>query len=201
MQETTPMMDQAYRLLKAKGMIRPRDLKAAAIPESYLWEMANEGRIQHLGRGLYALNELELSSFHSLVEVAHYVPKGVICLLSALQYHELTTQLPPAVWLAIPAHAHRPQIPHLTLELVQIKPDLMTLGVETHVLEGTPVRIFSSARTIADCFKFRGRVGMDVALEALKLGLEKGVKAEEIWSFAKLLRVSKVILPYLEALA
>ncbi|MBT9548151.1 MAG: hypothetical protein IV090_22355 [Candidatus Sericytochromatia bacterium] len=182
-------------------MIRPRDLKASDIPESYLWEMASEGRIQHLGRGLYALNELELSSFHSLVEVAHYVPKGVICLLSALQYHELTTQLPPAVWLAIPAHAHRPQIPHLTLELVQIKPDLMTLGVETHVLESTPVRIFSSARTIADCFKFRGRVGLDVALEALKLGLKKGVKADEIWSFSKGLRVSKVILPFLEALA
>lgn len=201
MQETAPLMDQAYQLLKANGMIRPRDLKAAAIPESYLWEMANEGRIQHLGRGLYALNELELSSFHSQAELAHNVPKGVICLLSALQYHELTTQLPPAVWLAIPAHAHRPQIPHLTLEWVQIKADLMTLGVETHVLEVTSVRIFSSARTIADCFKFRGRVGMDVALEALKLGLEKGVKADEIWSFAKLLRVSKVILPYLEALA
>lgn len=201
MQEPTHLMDQAYRLLKAKGMIRPRDLKAADIPESYLWEMASEGRIQHLGRGLYALNELELSSFHSLVEVAHYVPKGVICLLSALQYHELTTQLPIAVWLAIPAHAHRPQIPHLTLELVQSKPELMTLGIETHVLEGTPVQVFSSARTIADCFKFRGRVGMDVALEALKLGLEKGVKANEIWSYCKPLRVSKIILPYLEALA
>lgn len=201
MQETAHLKDQAYQLLQAKGMIRPRDLKATAIPESYLWELANEGRIQHLGRGLYALNDLELSSFHSLAEVAHYVPKGVICLLSALQYHELTTQLPPAVWLAIPAHAHRPQIPHLTLELVQIKPELMHIGVETHMLEETAVRIFSAARTIADCFKFRGRVGMDVALEALKRGLEKGVKADEIWSFAKQLRVSKTILPYLEALA
>lgn len=201
MQESAYLMDQAYQLLKAKGMIRPRDLKAAGIPESYLWELASEGRIQNLGRGLYALNELELSSFHSLVEIAHYVPRGVICLLSALQYHELTTQLPPAIWLAIPAHAHRPQIPHLTLELVQIKPDLMTLGVETHELEGTLVRIFSAARTIADCFKFRSRVGMDVALEALKLGLEKGIKANEIWSYCKPLRVSKVILPYLEALA
>lgn len=201
MQETAHLKERAYQLLKAKGMIRPRDLRAAAIPESYLWEMANEGRIQHLGRGLYALNELELSSFHSLAEVAHYVPKGVICLLSALQYHELTTQLPPTVWLAIPAHAHRPQIPHLNLELVQIKPELMPLGVETHMLEGTPVGIFSSARTIADCFKFRGRVGMDVTLDALKLGLNKGVKADEIWSFSKQLRVSNVILPYLEALA
>lgn len=194
-------MNQAYELLKQKGMIRPRDLKRADIPESYLWEMANAGRIQHLGRGLYALNELELSPFHSLVEIAHYVPKGVICLLSALQYHELTTQLPPAIWLAIPAHAHRPRIPHLTLELVQIKADLMTPGVETHLLEGTPVQIFSAARTIADCFKFRGRVGTDVALEALKLGLEKGVKADEIWSFSRQLRVSNTILPYLEALA
>lgn len=195
------MMEQAYHLLQAKGMIRPRDLKAVGIPESYLWEMANEGRIQHLGRGLYAINDLELSSFHSLVEIAQYVPKGVICLLSALQYHELTTQLPPAVWLAIPAHAHRPQIPHLNLELVQSKPDLMHLGVETHLLEGTSVRIFSSARTIADCFKFRSRVGMDIAIEALKLGLEKGVKANDIWAFSQQLRVNKIILPYLEALA
>ena len=201
MGETVLLIEQAYQLLEAKGIIRPRDLKAAGIPESYLWELANAGRIQNLGRGLYALNELEISSFHSLVEVAHYVPKGVICLLSALQYHELTTQLPPAIWLAIPAHAHRPQVPHLTLELVQIKPDLMAMGVETHELEGTPVKIFSAARTIADCFKFRNRVGMDVALEALKLGLEKGVKANEIWSYSKPLRVSKVILPYLEALA
>lgn len=201
MRETVLLIEQAYQLLEAKGIIRPRDLKAAGIPESYLWELANAGRIQNLGRGLYALNELEISSFHSLVEVAHYVPKGVICLLSALQYHELTTQLPPAIWLAIPAHAHRPQVPHLTLELVQIKPDLMAMGVETHELEGTPVKIFSAARTIADCFKFRNRVGMDVALEALKLGLEKGVKANEIWSYSKPLRVSKVILPYLEALA
>lgn len=201
MGETALLIEQAYQLLEAKGIIRPRDLKAAGIPESYLWELANAGRIQNLGRGLYALNELEISSFHSLVEVAHYVPKGVICLLSALQYHELTTQLPPAIWLAIPAHAHRPQVPHLTLELVQIKPDLMAMGVETHELEGTPVKIFSAARTIADCFKFRNRVGMDVALEALKLGLEKGVKANEIWSYSKPLRVSKVILPYLEALA
>jgi predicted transcriptional regulator of viral defense system len=201
MQKTSQLMDQAYQLLKAKGIMRPRDLKAADIPESYLWEMASTGRIQHLGRGLYALNELELSSFHSLVEVAQYVPKGVICLLSALQYHELTTQLPPAVWLAIPAHAHRPHIPHQSLELVQSKPELMTLGVETHIIEDTPVQIFSSARTIADCFKFRGRVGMDVALEALKMGLGKGVKANEIWIYCKPLRVTKVILPYLEALA
>lgn len=201
MGETALLIEQAYQLLEAKGIIRPRDLKAAGIPESYLWELANAGRIQNLGRGLYALNELEISSFHSLVEVAHYVPRGVICLLSALQYHELTTQLPPAIWLAIPAHAHRPQVPHLTLELVQIKPDLMAMGVESYELEGTPVKIFSAARTIADCFKFRNRVGMDVALEALKLGLEKGVKANEIWSYSKPLRVSKVILPYLEALA
>lgn len=201
MYQTDPMMAQAYKLLKEKGIIRPRDLKAAGIPESYLWEMSHNGRIKHLGRGLYTHHELEHSSFHSLVEVAYSVPKGVICLLSALQYHELTTQLPPAVWLAIPAHAHRPRIPHITLELIQIKQELMYLGSEEHVIEGTPIRIFSSARTIVDCFKFRGRVGLDVALEALKLGLEKGIKSDEIWFFAKQLRVNKTILPYLEALA
>lgn len=201
MKEANDQLQQTFQLLRTRGIMRPRELKAAGIPESYLWELAKENKIQQLGRGLYALNELELSAFHSLVEVSQYVPKGVICLLSALQFHELTTQLPPAVWLAIPAHAHRPQIQNLTLELVHIKPDLMTIDVETHIIERTSVRIFNPARTLADCFKFRGRVGMDVALEALRLGLEKGVRSEDIWLSAKRLRVSQIILPYLEALA
>ena len=191
----------ALNLVNERKLLRPRDLKQFEIPESYLWLLAQDGHIQHLGRGLYASLDFELSELQSLLEVCHQVPKGVICLISALQYHQLTTQLPSSVWLAIPAHAHRPQLSYSSLELVQIKPELIIPGLETHDLEAGTLRVFNPARTLADCFKFRNRIGMDVALEALKMGLAKGVNANDIWEFAKILRISKIILPYLEAMA
>lgn len=198
------MSDTTHRVLtlaRDLGILRPRDLAARGLPRRYAGQLAARGALTRIGRGLYTLPGGVVSAHHSLAEVAAAAPRGVICLLSALRFHGLTTQNPPDVWLAIEGKAWRPRSAPFPIEVVYLTGPAFTEGVETHVIDGVPTRIYSSAKTVADCFKFRNRIGPDVAVEALRDYLRRyRGGADELWRFARICRVSRVMLPYLDAL-
>lgn len=192
--------DQILSLVRTQGMIRPRDLVARNIATVVLTRMVKNGSLVRVARGLYALPNRQASEYASLGEVAVKYPQGIICLLSALRFHELGTQSPYEVWLAIPNKARPPVLEYPPIRIVRFSGAALTEGVETHLIDGVPVRITSIARTIADCFKFRNKIGMDVALEALREAWrEQKITMDELWHFAKVNRVTNIIRPYLES--
>ncbi|MXZ45721.1 MAG: transcriptional regulator [Chloroflexi bacterium] len=194
--------DSILDLAREVGVIRPRDLEAAGIPGSYLSRLAHTGELDRVGRGLYTLAGASPTEHRSLAEVAKRVPRGVICLLSALRFHELTTQAPFEVWLAIGQKDRTPRPNGTRLRIVRVSGDSRDAGVETHVVEGVPVRIYGVAKTVADCFKFRNKIGVDVAFEALRDCLEqRRCTTDELSEYARVCRVSRVMQPYMEALA
>jgi len=154
-----------------------------------------------VGRGLYALPDRPVSEHNTLAEVARKHPQAIVCLLSALRFHDLTTQSPFEVWLAIPNKARAPKMDYPPLRIVRFSGEALTVGVEDHVIDGVPVRVTSVARTVADCFKFRNKIGLDVALEALQEAWRaKRVSMDELWHYATLCRVTNVVRPYMESL-
>ena len=158
--------------------------------------------MERVGRGLYTLPQTAATEHHSLVEACKRVPQGVICLLSALRFHGLTTQNPFEVWIAIGPKAWRPRGGVAKLRVFHLSGSVLTSGVEEHRIEGATVRVYSPAKTVADCFKFRNKIGLDVALEALR-EYRRAHRAgmDELWRFARVCRVAEVMRPYLEALA
>ncbi len=189
-------------LVRNQGLLRARDLSAHGIARSALARLQKQGAIEKLGPGLYVQADFEPTENHSLVEVAKRVPHGVICLLSALRFHGLTTQAPFQVWLAIDIHAWRPKHSSPPLRLVHMGQPALRAGVEMHKSEGVELRIFSAAKTVADCFKYRNKIGLDVALEALKeFRASKRWSSDALWRQAQVCRVANVMRPYLELLA
>jgi predicted transcriptional regulator of viral defense system len=187
-------------LAKAHGVLRPKDLAARGIPRAVLGRLCAKGELTRTGRGLYVVSVENITENHSFAEVARQAPRGVICLLSALRFHELTTQLPGEVWLAIGAHARRPKGAAVSIRPVHFSGPSLTEGVEVHEIEKVKVRIFSAAKTVADCFKHRNKIGIDVAMEALReCWRKRKATADELWHFAKICRVSKIMQPYMEA--
>jgi len=192
---------RTLELVAKLGVIRPRDLATQGIPRKYLNLLYHKGLIRKSGRGLYVAADAKPTEHRSLVEVCKRVPHGVVCLLSALQFHGLTTQLPYEVWLAIDRKARIPKEPGLPIRTIRFSGKARTEGVQIHQIEGVQVRIYSPAKTIADCFKFRNKVGLEVAIEALMDGLSKRVcKVDELLRYAQVCRVSKIMKPYMEAL-
>jgi Predicted transcriptional regulator len=184
-----------------QGVIRPRDLSSLHVSSVVLTRMVKNGSLVRVARGLYALPNRQASEYASLGEVAAKYPQGIICLLSALRFHELGTQAPFEVWLAIPNKARPPVLEYPPLRIVRFSGAGLTEGVETHLVDGVPVRITSVARTVADCFKFRNKIGMDVALEALREAWrDKKATMDELWHFAEVDRVTNSIRPYLESM-
>jgi len=193
--------ERVERAARGKGVIRAADVARLGVSDTYLGHLARQGRLQRVGRGLYALPDRNYSAHASLVEVAAYAPGSVICLLSALRYHGVGTQSPHAVWIALPRKAWVPHITSVPLEVVRMSEASLNAGVETHLIEGVPVRIFSLVKTICDCFKHRRSVGIDVAVEALKdaVGTRK-VQPADLHPFAVIDRVWTIMNPYLEAI-
>lgn len=188
-------------LLDQCGVLRPRDLDRHRIPRTHLQRLLRRGEIDRVGRGLYMRAGADVTEHHSLVEVAKRVPEGVVCLLSALRFHGLTTQNPWEIWLAIKQKAWRPKDMPVALRIVHLSPPAFLAGVEEHVVEGVTLRVYSAAKTVADCFKFRNKIGLDVALEALRDYRRKHrAGLDDLWRFAKICRVTSVIRPYMEAL-
>jgi predicted transcriptional regulator of viral defense system len=194
--------DAALELAGRLGIARARDFVAAGIPLSIIRRLESDGRLLQLGRGLYQLPELAgADAGHDLAEAAKRVPGGVICLLSALRHHGLTTQLPRSVWIMIGHKARAPKVEHMALTVVRASGAAFAAGVEHAEIEGVAVPIYSAAKTVADCFKYRSRIGVDVAIEALKDGLrERRFTIDALMEHARIDRVATVMVPYIEAL-
>lgn len=198
---TSSPIQRALDLLDYKGIARSRDLEQAGVSRTQIRRLVQQGRIERVGRGLYKRPGAPVSEHENLAEVARRVPDGVICLLSALRFHGLTTQNPFEVWLAIGRKAWRPQVEHPPLRLVYLSGPPLTEGVEKHDVHGTTVRVFSAAKTVADCFKFRNKIGTDVAIEALReYRRVHPKKLDAVWRASEVDRVTRVIRPYLESL-
>jgi predicted transcriptional regulator of viral defense system len=194
-------MNQMLMLARRKVLLRSRDLAAHQIPREYLKRACDKGMLQRVGRGLYRIPGTMTSENQSLAEVCRRAPAAVVCLLSALRFHDLTTQNPFEVWVAVSPKAHMPRLQTLALRAVRFSGESLTYGIQTHDVSGVPVRIYSVAKTVADCFKFRNKIGVDVAIEALRDCLkQRRASVDEILEAARVCRVQKVISPYMEAL-
>lgn len=188
-------------MVRKAGVIRPRDLDALGFPRRYLSRLHRRGLLERSERGLYRLPGTESTENRGLEEVAKRVPRGVVCLLSALRFHGLTTQNPFEVWLAIPRGSALPRPFHPPVRRFVFSGAAYSEGIEEHVLEGVTVRVYSAAKTVADCFKARNKIGLDVALEALRTyWRERRGTMDDLWRYAKVCRVDKVMRPYLEGL-
>lgn len=189
-------------LARQHGLIRPRDLVAQGLPRVALTRLVRLGRITRVGRGLYAIPGRSVSEHGSLAEVGRKHPQAIVCLLSALRVHDLTTQSPFEVWLAIANKARAPKMDYPPLRIVRFSGASLTEGIEEHLIDGVTVRVTNVARTVADCFKFRNKIGLDVALEALQEAWRgKRVSMDELWHYATLCRVANVMRPYMESLS
>jgi predicted transcriptional regulator of viral defense system len=198
-------VEQLKQKVRDRGILRARDVMAQGIPREYLWQLQQKGLLERAGRGIYRKPNWEVTENHSLVEAAQRVPRGVICLLSALRFHGLTTQTPFEVWVAIDRKAHRPNgssDDHLTpLNIVRFSGQALTEGVEEHTIEGVTLKIYGPAKTVADCFKYRNKIGVDVAIEALRdCWQQRRASADELWRYAKICRVANVLRPYMEVI-
>jgi len=182
------------------GVLRIRDLTSHGIHPEYLRRLCRKGLLTRTGRGLYVAADAEISVHHGLAQVGKRVPHGVICLLSALQFHELGTQSPFEVWMALDRRAARPRMDYPPLRVVRFSGEALAEGIEEYTIEGVRVRVYGPAKTVADCFKYRNKIGLDVALEALRDCREqKKCNNDDLWRYAKICRVANVMRPYLEA--
>ena len=187
-------------LLSRAGTARSRDLVVAGATRSQLSRMVAKGELVRVARGLYAKPGYQSSEHGVLAELAKRAPDVLFCLLTALRLHDLTTQAPFEVWIAIGNKDHPPRLSYPPLRTVRFSDAALSAGVETRRIDGTPVHVTSVAKTVADCFKFRNKIGLDVALEALREARRrKQASADELWRYAKIDRVANVMRPYLEA--
>jgi predicted transcriptional regulator of viral defense system len=190
------------KLLGRGGALRSRELVHAGLTRRELSRMVASGRLLRLGRGLYAAPGYQPGEHQALVAVAKRSPRALFCLLTALRFHDLTTQAPFEVWIAIGNKAHPPRLDYPPMRAVRYSAESLAAGVEQHKVEGTVIRVTSVAKTVADCFKFRNKIGLDVALEALREARRsKKASADELWRYARVNRVANVMRPYLEAVA
>ena len=190
------------RTLRTKGIFRLKEAKAAGVHPEQVRRLTREGHLTRLGRGLYASASSEPGEYHTLAEVAKRVPKGIICLLTALRFHAIVTQHPRQVWLAVDRLAAIPKLDVAPTRIVRMSGAALTVGIEKHRIEGVTVQVTSPARTVVDCFKFRNKIGVDVAVEALRdyRRLKKGT-VDELWRQADRLRMTRVVRPYWDAIA
>jgi len=196
-----PTAEQVIEFVRERGVVRPRDLAARGLSRHYLQRLTEAGLLERVGRGLYSLPGGEATEHRTLAEVAVRVPHGIIVLLSALQLHGLTSQMPHRVWVAIGEKDRLPAT-DLPVRFVRFSGAALTEGVEERSVDGVTVRITSPAKTVADCFKYRNKIGLDVAIEALRLCIEaRKCNRADLWRYATTDRVTKVMRPYLEVLS
>jgi predicted transcriptional regulator of viral defense system len=194
--------ERVLEIARQEGILRPRDLDRHGIARTHLQRLERRGLLERAGRGLYRLPSANLTEHHSLAAACKLVPHGVVCLLSALRFHDLTTQAPFEVWLAIGVRARRPSQTTPPLRIVRFSGPAFTRGVEKHVVEGVEARVYGAAKTVADCFKYRNKIGLHVAIEALRDYRRRHPRGmDELWRYARICRVANVMRPYLEAQA
>ena len=192
--------EQILELAHHQRLLSAADVRAHGCSPQLLIKLHQSGKLQRVTRGVYSLPDSELTEHQSLVEVCLRVPKAVICLLSALQFHEIGTQIPHEVWIALPEATQTPALDFPPLRIARLRGAAYADGIETVIEHGSPIRVYSLAKTIADGFKFRHKIGLDVALEALKEAWrQRELNIDQVMHFAKVNRVAKVMQPYLEA--
>ncbi len=190
---------QILELAQRLPLLSAADLRARGWSPQLLFKLEQGGKLQRVTRGLYSLPDSPITEHQSLIEVCRRVPKAVICLLSALQFHEIGTQLPFEVWIALPEATQTPALDNPALRIARLRGEAYSEGIETLVEHGSTIRVYSVAKTITDCFKFRHKVGLDVALEALKdAWQQRKIDMNQVTHFARINRVEKVMQPYLE---
>ena len=192
-------VERLLSLAEERGILRTKEVESEGIPRQYLSRLVDRGDLVRIGRGLYQRPGHEVTTHHSLAVAAKRVPHGTVCLLSALRFHEMTTQSPFDVWLSIGHKDREPTVDGVSLRIVRMSGDSRTEGIEEHEIEGVSVPIYGPAKTVADCFKYRSRVGLDVALEALKDFNARGGSIDALWRYAGLCQVQTIIRPYMEA--
>lgn len=192
--------EEALRIIEDMGLVRPKELEERGVPRTQLYRLVREGLVERHARGIYTLERHAPTAEHTLAQVAKRVPAGVFCLLTALRFHGLTTQSPAEVWIALPEKARRPRLDYPRLRVARFSGAALAEGIETHRLEGVKIRVYSAAKTVADCFKYRNKVGLDVAVEALQdFTRHHRGGATELARFARICRVTRVMQPYLDA--
>jgi predicted transcriptional regulator of viral defense system len=200
--KTDNKKDRILSAIRQMGVFRPSDLERQGISRNEVYRLLRQGLVIRQARGLYVATSHPLTAEHALAQVAKRVPTAVFCLLTALRFHELTTQSPAEVWIALPEKARRPRLDYPRLRVARFTGKALTEGIEEHRLEGVEIKVYSAAKTVADCFKYRNKVGIDVAVEALR-DFSKSHRggATELAHYARICRVSKVMQPYLDSIA
>ncbi|MFB0516497.1 MAG: type IV toxin-antitoxin system AbiEi family antitoxin domain-containing protein [Candidatus Neomarinimicrobiota bacterium] len=192
---------QILKFLEKNHIIRPRDLDPYNIPREYLRRLHMRGILRRVGWGLYVLENGKEMEQQTLIEACKRVPQGVLCLLTALQYHEITAQMPFDVWMAIDRKSWLPQVDHPRIRFMRFSGLALTEGIVEHDVSGVTIRVYNPAKTVADCFKYRNKIGLDVAIEALRDGYRtRKFNVDEIMKYSKVCRVANVIKPYLESI-
>jgi len=195
-------LEHALKIFENAGIVRPKDFSKHGIRREYLYRLQKRGHVERTGRGMYVLSKAAPTENRSIAEACRKVPHGVVCLLSALRLHGLTTQSPFEVWMAIDRKARLPKSDSPRLRIVRYSGEALTAGIEERRIEQVQVRVYSVAKTVADCFKYRNKIGLDVALEALRdCRRNRACSMDELWRNAKICRVANVMRPYLEAVA
>lgn len=190
------MLDLAHR----RRILRPRELTEIGVSREVLGRLERAGQIERRGRGLYVPARAGFSEHEMLALASARVPHGVVCLLSALRFHGLTTQNPSEIWLAVDRKARAPAVPDLPLRIVRFSGTARTAGIERHLVDGVAVRVYAAAKTVADCFKYRRKIGIDVAVEALQeCWASRRCSIDALWRYATVCRVTNVMRPYLES--
>jgi predicted transcriptional regulator of viral defense system len=199
---TSPTHERhVLRLARTRKLLRASELTQRGLPTIVLTRLVQAGKLERVARGLYGLPGAPISEHRSLAEVAARVPKGVVCLLSALRVHEIGTQAPFEVWIAIPQRMAAPRLDQPALRVVRMSDAALATGVEKRRIDGVKVPVFNAARTVVDCFRFRNKIGLDVALEALRDGwAQRKFTLDELWRHATAGRVANVMRPYIEAI-
>lgn len=193
--------DRVLDLAAHRRLLRGADAREVGASPQLLIKLHHAGKLQRVARGVYSLPDAPITEHQSLVEVCRRVPKGVVCLLSALRFHEVGTQVPHEVWIALPESTPSPAMTYPELRITRLRGAAYSEGVETVMDRGAPIRVYGIAKTVTDCFKFRSKVGLDVALEALKDAWRRRlVTIDELTRFARVNRVERVMQPYLEAM-
>ena len=201
MQANDTQTQRVLELASQRGMLRASHLQELGIARVVLSRLTARGQLERVGRGVYRLPDAQGAEYESLATIAVKVPQAVFCLLTALQIHELTTQLPRQVWIAMPQGSHAPKMDYPPVKMVQFSGEAYAQGIEAVRVDQVELRVYGVAKTIADCFKHRNKVGLDVAIEAFREALAANkTNANDLWRFAKICRVANVMRPYLEAL-
>ena len=200
--EQMSQSDHILDLAQHRRVLRAADVREHGWSPQLLLSLHQAGKLQRVARGLYSLPDIEITEHQTLIEVCQRVPKAVLCLLSALQFHGIGTQMPHEVWVALPEATQTPALDYPTLRIARLRGEAYSEGIQTVTEHGAPIRVYSVAKTVTDCFKFRNKIGLDVALEALKdAWRSRKVTMAELNHFAKINRVERVMQPYLEAVA